>query len=80
MKLVKRVSSRRALVDERRGAEVEWPLLAEGETILPKGWMIHARIRNVKRAGKNCQPGSIDWELEPPAMPGHEKNRDSICR
>jgi hypothetical protein len=41
------------------------PLLADGVTVLPAGWPVHGRINDVKRATKNCQPGSIHWELEP---------------
>jgi len=73
MKLAERLSSGRAQVGDDVVLRLSKPILAEGETVLPKDWTIHARIRNVKRASKNCQAGSINWELEPPAMPDREK-------
>ena len=73
MKLAKRLSSGGAQVGDDVVLRLSKPILAEGETVLPKDWTIHARIRNVKRASKNCQAGSINWELEPPAMPDREK-------
>ena len=68
MKLVKRLDSRRAKVGDDFVLKLVRPLLADGATVLPAGWAVHGRITDVKRAARNCQPGSIHWELEPLTM------------
>jgi len=68
MKLVKRLDSRRAKVGDDFVLKLVRPLLADGATVLPAGWAVHGRITDVKRAARNCQPGSIRWELEPLTM------------
>jgi len=68
MKLVKRLNSGRAKVGDVVVLRLKKPLLADGVMVLPAGWPVHGRITDVKRAAKNCQPGSIHWELEPLAM------------
>ncbi len=40
--------------------------------VLPKGSLIYGKITKVQRAGKNCQYGALDWELQPVRMPDHE--------
>ena len=68
MKLVKRLNSGRAKVGDIVVLRLKEPLLADGVMVLPAGWPVHGRITDVKRAAKNCQPGSIHWELEPLTM------------
>jgi hypothetical protein len=68
MKLVKHLNSGRAKVGDVVVLRLKKPLLADGVMVLPAGWPVHGRITDVKRAAKNCQPGSIDWELEPLTM------------
>src|SRR5882762_9215289 len=68
MKFVKRLDPRRAKIGDAVVLTLAKPLLAEGATILPAGWAVHARITDVKHAAKKCQPGSIHWELDPLAM------------
>jgi hypothetical protein len=68
MKLVKRLDSRRAKVGDDFVLKLVRPLLADGATVLPAGWAVHGRITDVKRAARNCLPGSIHWELEPLTM------------
>jgi hypothetical protein len=68
MKLVKRLDSRRAKVGDDFVLKLVRPLLADGATVLPAGWAVHGRITDVKRVARNCQPGSIRWELEPLTM------------
>ena len=68
MKLVKRLDSRRAKVGDDFVLKLVRPLLADEATVLPAGWAVHGRITDVKRAARNCQPGSIHWELEPLTM------------
>jgi hypothetical protein len=73
MKLVKRMNSGRTKVGDIVVLRLKKPLLADGVTVLPAGWPVHGRITYVKRAAKNCQPGSIHWELEPLTMPDGKK-------
>jgi hypothetical protein len=73
MKLVKRLNSRRAKVGDVVVLRLKKPLLADGVTVLPAGWPVQGRITEVKRAAKNCQPGSIHWELEPLTMTDGKK-------
>ena len=73
MQVVKRLNSRRAQVGDDVVLKLSEPILAEGETVLPKGWVIHGRVSTVKRAAKNCKPGSIRWEADPLAAPGAAK-------
>jgi hypothetical protein len=73
MKLVKRLNSGRAKVGDVVALRLKKPLLADGVTVLPAGWPVHGRITDVKRASKNCQPGSIHWELEPLTMSDGKK-------
>jgi len=73
MELVKRLNSGRAKVGDVIVLRVKKPLLADGVTVLPAGWPVHGRITDVKRAAKNCQPGSIHWELEPLTMTDGKK-------
>jgi hypothetical protein len=68
MKLAKRLDPRRAKVGDLVMLTLAKPLLAEGATILPAGWAVHARITDVQHAAKECQPGSIHWELDPLTM------------
>jgi hypothetical protein len=73
MKLVKRLNSHRAKVGDVVVLRLKKPLLADGVTVLPAGWPAQGRITEVKRAAKNCQPGSIHWELEPLTMTDGKK-------
>jgi hypothetical protein len=68
MKFVRRLDPRRARIGDDVVLRLAKPLLAEGTTILPAGWPVHARITDVKHAAKKCQPGSIHWELDPLTM------------
>jgi len=45
------------------------PLVADGTTVLPAGWIVHAKVTKVKRAGKNCSPGQLAWKLDPIKTP-----------
>jgi hypothetical protein len=73
MRLVKRLNSGRAKVGDVVVLRLKKPLLADGVTVLPAGWPVRGRITDVKRAAKNCQPGSIHWELEPLTMADGKK-------
>ncbi len=73
MKLGKRLSSGRAQVGDDVLLRLSAPILAEGVTVLPKGSAIQGRISAVKRAGKNCQFGSIRWGADPLAAPDGTK-------
>jgi hypothetical protein len=70
MKLVKRLSSARAKAGDDVLLKLSEPILAERQIVLPQGSAIHARITDVNRATKNCQYGSIHWQLEPLTLPG----------
>jgi hypothetical protein len=63
MKLVTRLDSRRAKIGDDVVLRLTKSLTADGATVLPADWVVHGHITDVKRAGKNCQPGSIHWEL-----------------
>ena len=73
MEVVKRLNSGRAQVGDDVVLKLSEPILAEGETVLPKGSVVHGRVSAMKRAAKNCQPGSIRWEVDPLAAPGDAK-------
>src|SRR5580704_12222653 len=45
------------------------PLVIEGAVIFPAGFIVHARVTRVRRAGKNCRSGQITWKLAPVIAP-----------
>jgi hypothetical protein len=45
------------------------PLRVAGSTVLPKDWMVRARVTKVTRAGRNCKPGGVVWKLETATEP-----------
>jgi hypothetical protein len=45
------------------------PLRVAGSTVLPKDWMVRARITRVTRAGRNCNPGRSVWKLQTATAP-----------
>jgi hypothetical protein len=49
------------------------PLMAEGATVLPANWIVHGKVTRVKRAGKNCNDGQVEWKLNPLKIPGGEQ-------
>jgi hypothetical protein len=51
------------------------PLMVDGGTVLPAGWIAHTKINKVVRAGKNCKSGKIEWKLSRLDAPGKEKVR-----
>ena len=64
MALVKRLDSGHAKVGDDVALKLTKPLMADGVTLLPAKWVVHGRVTDVKRAGKNCQRGSIHWEVD----------------
>jgi hypothetical protein len=73
MSLVQRLNSGHAKVGDAVVLKLTKPFIAEGITVLPAKWMVYGRVTEVKRAAKNCQPGSIRWELEPVALADGKK-------
>lgn len=64
LSLVKSLTSRNAKIGDDVVLRLTRPLMADGATVLPAKWLVHGRITDVKRAGKNCKPGLIRWELK----------------
>ena len=73
MKLAKRLDSGHNKVGDDVVLKLTKPLMAEGVTVLPAKWVIRGRVTEVNRAGKNCQSGSIRWELQSVTMPDGNK-------
>ena len=71
--LIHRLNSGRAQIGDEVVLKLSEPILAGGETVLPKGSIIQGRVSFVKRAAKNCHFGSIRWEADPLAVPGGGK-------
>jgi hypothetical protein len=49
------------------------PLIADGATVLPADWIVHAKVTKVKHAGKNCRDGQLVWKLDPIKTPGGDR-------
>lgn len=73
MAMVTRLNSGHAKVGDAVALKLTKPLVADEATVLPANSMVYGRVTDVKRAAKNCQPGSIHWELEPVAMADGKK-------
>jgi hypothetical protein len=64
MKLAKRLDSGRNKVGDDVVLRLTKPLMAEGVTVLPARWVVHGRVTEVKRAARNCEAGTLRWELD----------------
>lgn len=40
------------------------PLISDGAIVLPAEWIVHGKVKKVKRAGKNCRDGQVVWKLD----------------
>jgi hypothetical protein len=63
------VDSGRAQNGDEIQLKLAQPLRVAGSTVLPKDWMVCARITKVTRAGRKCKPGRIVWKLETATAP-----------
>ncbi len=49
------------------------PLMADGATVLPAEWILHGKVTKVKRAGKNCNDGTVVWQFDRIQTPGGDR-------
>lgn len=64
LQLLTPLDSGSAKIGDEISFQVFSPVTVGGQTVIPEGWSIHARIDNVRRARKNCKNGSITWTFE----------------
>jgi hypothetical protein len=69
MALVKSMSSATAKEGDEITFRLTEALEASGETVLPAGWVITARVTKAEPAGENCKPGKLEWKIEDPKTP-----------
>ena len=70
--LLSEINSSRAKVGDNVSLQLVVPLLVDGKMILPAQWTVHGAITKVKRAGKDCRDGEVDWKLDPIDTPARE--------
>lgn len=63
MSLLTPLDSAHANVGDEVRARLDRPLMAEGIVILPAGWVVRGTVTKVKRAGKKCRDGEIEWKI-----------------
>ncbi|HYM79718.1 MAG TPA: hypothetical protein VE377_27335 [Candidatus Dormibacteraeota bacterium] len=73
LSLLTELDSAGAKVGDEVTAKLDRPLIAAGETILPTGWIVHGTVTKVKRAGKNCHDGEVEWKLRFVITPSGER-------
>ncbi len=49
------------------------PLIADGAIVLPAEWILHGKVTEVRRAGKNCRDGRVVWQLDRIKTPGGDQ-------
>ena len=66
MALAKSMSSATAKEGDEIGFRLTEALVASGETVLPAGFVLAARITKAEKAGPNCKCGKLEWKIEDP--------------
>jgi len=66
MALEETISSASAKEGDQISFRLTESLLASGETVLPAGFVLRARVTKAEKAGPNCKAGKLEWELENP--------------
>ena len=64
MELVTPISSATATVGQQVIFRLTEPLEADGETVLPAGSELTGRVTKAEKAGPNCRPGKLEWQLD----------------
>ena len=63
------LDSARAKVGDEIAFKLVRPFMVGQFTIAPPGWILHGRVTKVRRAGKNCKSGRMEWKLEALILP-----------
>ena len=69
LELVTPISSATATVGQQVFFRLTKPLEADGDAVLPAGWELTGRITKAEKAGPNCRPGKLEWQLDDAKTP-----------
>src|SRR5690348_11238946 len=68
LQLMMTLDSSRARVGDRISLQLTNALKAGNIDALPKGQILYGRVTKVRRAGKNCRSGQLEWNLQPASV------------
>src|SRR5438309_2035388 len=63
LSLLTPLDSAHANVGDEVRAKLNRPLIADGVVVLPADLIVRGTVTNVKRAGKKCHDGKVEWKL-----------------